>query len=108
MSSDRQTTGTHTIGRMTQRQTFVCRLPATLYYGEWRNTHDFLSRYTPRGKYFSNSVVVRLGLYALQRLYAQARVSGSEAIDELGRELAREAQAIAGAKRWNGPATVRE
>lgn len=88
------------------RQSFTVRLPGDVYWNDWQELHGFVSCYTPDNAPVSNSIMARLGVWALKRLQREAEQTGPDSVNELGEELARVAQTAATRKRGPDKASV--
>jgi len=99
--SDNQTNNerTHSIARNQKRQTFTVRMPADVYFHDWTHAHQLVQQHTQSQRPVSNSVMVRLGVWALHQLRAVARQQGEQAEAELGEALAQQVHKVSGRKR---------
>ena len=88
-------TRAHGVKHKRPRQTFTVRMPEDVYFSDWVEMHHFIQSFSPDGLKYSNSVLTRLGVWALKWLKAQAEEAGPEAVAEFGRELHRVAHEAA-------------
>ena len=88
--------------REANRITCNVRIPAVEYHGEFANLKRYLQTAIGAEKPLSNTMALRLALWAMARVKDQAVHAGPEAERQLGYDLAREVRAMAAGKGIQG------